>query len=573
MLAVCNQMRGKRSRGFMNEEIEKNPGRRHGKGVRRLKQALAWMLIWLVLGLEARAQRPLRFSLQTDILDLTNCVAQPGNVPIPLAATNANIEILDWTTKAVNTNAPGEFLLKFKQPTMVGTLLQYEGGEVFAQVGEEWKAVPAPLEAARKLQTVPLPFGEPFSALKIRVQAEKTNGLFQSRLSFATLIPVRAINVAVTAEASASSVAPDKKPSALVDGVLDAKENFSTAPRKDKPEWITLMWGSPQRFRGLGLFRGSADAGLGEPLIETYFGNGDPAQATGTNGWKSVFTRSTAPGTFRANRFYVAMEMQETRGLRLTATGEVSRIGLGEVVVFQDLGAAAAPTNLVSQERKSYTIAKVEPGKIKIDGNDDDWPAERIEGFALRYDDDNLYVVFKGKDAQATFENKGTNYTELFHTGDALDVMLQARPGLSPGRIEPAPGDVRLLFAMFEGKPVCVFYNFRLSDLLSQPVTFKSPTKTVWVDKLDLVKEAKVEVKRGEGEYTLEASVPLRAIHVLPAALAETRGDVGRVLSDASGAKAVQRVYWSNKNAPPPGDIVEEASVQPAHWGTFKFAE
>lgn len=564
---------GQASRAFHHEEIENRAGRRQGKGVQRLKEIAGWMLMCLALVCDAPAQRTLRFSLQTELLDLTNCLAQPGNVPIPLGATNANIEILNWTTKAVSTNAPGEFVLKFRQPSMAGTLLQYEGGEVFVQVSNEWQAVPAPLEAGRKLQIVSLPFGEAFRALKIRVKAEQTNDLFQSRLSFATLIPVRAINVASTAEVSASSVAPGKKPAALVDGIIGANENFSTAAQKDKPQWVQLTWPGPQRFRGLGFFRGSADEGLTQPLIETYSGTGDPAHATATNDWKAIFTRSTAPGAFRANQFFVAMEMQETRGLRLTATGEVSRIGLGEVVVFQDLGAAPAPTNIVSQERKIYTIAKVEPGKIKVDGNDSEWPAERIDGFALRYDEDNLYVLFKGKDTEATFENKGTNYTELFHTGDGLDVMLQARPGLTPGRVEPAPGDVRLLFAMFQGKPVCVFYNFRLSDMLTHPVTFRSPTRTVWVDKVELLKAAQIEVKRGEGDYTLEASVPLRAINLLPAALAETRGDVGRVLSDASGAKAVQRVYWSNKSAPPPGDIAEEATVQPAHWGTFKFAE
>jgi len=72
----------------------------------------------------------MRFSLQTDLLDLTNCVAQPGNVPVPLGPTNANIEIINWTTKPVGSNQPGEFIVRFKRPTSVGTLIQYEGGQV-----------------------------------------------------------------------------------------------------------------------------------------------------------------------------------------------------------------------------------------------------------------------------------------------------------------------------------------------------------------------------------------------------------------------------------------------------------
>jgi len=518
----------------------------------------------------------MRFSLQTDLLDLTNCLAQPGSVPIPLGSTNANIEIINWTTKPVRTNGAGEFIIRFKRPTTVGTLIQYEGGQVSVEISNEWVNVPAPLDAGRKLQTVPLPYAQVFTALKITVPPEKTNDAYQSHLSFATMIPVRAINVAPAATASATSVAPNRKPEMLLDGIVDPKENFSTTPQKqnvtpEKSASVTLTWPASQRFRSLGLFRGSSDEGVGEPLIESFSGNDNPAQST--NEWNPVFTRSTPPGLFRSNQFFVAMEMQSTRALRLSATGGVDRLALGEILVFQELGAAPAPSAVISSAPKTYTIAHVPAGKIKIDGKDDEWPAERIDGFALQYDDDNLYVLFKGKDPHATFENKGTNYFELFHTGDALDVMLQTRPGLTPGRLDPAPGDVRLLFAMFQGKPVCVFYNFRNSELLGQSVTFKSETKTVWCDKVELLKDAKIDVKRGDGEYTLEASIPLRAINLLPAALAETRGDVGRVVSDATGTKAVQRVYWSNNNVLPMGDLPDEATVQPAYWGTFKFAE
>ena len=522
----------------------------------------------------AAAQRVMRFSLPPEILDVTNCVANPGGVPLALGRANANLEVLDWATKAVGSNQPGEFVLKFRQPMMLGTLVHYGGGRVSVLASNEWRELPSGLDGSRKLQSTPFPFGELFDGIKVTVPGEKTNGLFQARLPFATLIPVRAVNVAGGAMVSSSLSAPGKRPATLVDGMVEPRETFSMAPRDaaitpEKPEHVTLAWPAPQRFRGLGFFRGTTDAGVGEPLIETFAGAGEPD--AGTNGWNSILTRSTPPGSFGLNQFFVSMEMQETRGLRITATGGVSRLALAEIVVFQDLGAAPAPTNTVAPERKSYTIARIAPGAVKVDGKDDEWPAERIAGFALRHDDTNLYLVFRGKDAEATFENKGTNQFELFATGDALDLMLQARPGLTPGRLEPAPGDVRLVFAMFEGKPACVFYNYRVKDLFAQPVTFRSGEKTVWADKVEALAEAKIEVKRAEGEFTLEASVPLKSIHVVPEALAETRGDVGQIFSDASGAKAARRVHWSNRAAPPPGNLAEDAMVQPAHWGVFKF--
>lgn len=49
------------------------------------------------------------------------------------------------------------------------------------------------------------------------------------------------------------------------------------------------------------------------------------------------------------------------------------------------------------------------------------------------------------------------------------------------------------------------------------------------------------------------------------------RGDVGRVLSDQTGTRAVDRVYWSNSNTKIVSDVPSEARAQPNLWGTFTF--
>jgi hypothetical protein len=36
-------------------------------------------------------------------------------VPIPLVATNLNLEVADWATAAASTKQPGEFLLVFDE--------------------------------------------------------------------------------------------------------------------------------------------------------------------------------------------------------------------------------------------------------------------------------------------------------------------------------------------------------------------------------------------------------------------------------------------------------------------------
>ena len=56
------------------------------------------------------------------------------------------------------------------------------------------------------------------------------------------------------------------------------------------------------------------------------------------------------------------------------------------------------------------------------------------------------------------FSNKGDNWQTLFLSGDCVDLMLStnAASGLHS---DPAPGDIRLLFSMYQGKPIAVLYR------------------------------------------------------------------------------------------------------------------
>src|SRR5262249_48279597 len=158
-----------------------------------------------------------------------------------------------------------------------------------------------------------------------------------------------------------------------------------------------------------------------------------------------------------------------------------------------------------------WTVPRVSPGRIQVDGRDADWPAGRTNGFALAWDEQRLYLLYHATGAEAAFENRGTNVQELFHTGDALDLQLQTRTGLGADRTNPVPGDIRLVFSMLAGKPVCVLYEYHADDLLLLPVTFKGSGGTVSCDKVAPIPDALVEVRRADQELTIEASVPLKA--------------------------------------------------------------
>jgi hypothetical protein len=261
--------------------------------------------------------------------------------------------------------------------------------------------------------------------------------------------------------------------------------------------------------------------------------------------------------------------------IELTGLDTVRRIPGGTITVTRDqiMEVEAERLRRAGQKTlpKTLHVPRVANDSIKVDGNAAEWSAGRTEGFALAYDDTHIHVLYQGKDAQATFQNNGVNPLELFKTGDVIDVMLQTNPKANPRRDKAAAGDIRISFSMFEGKPVCVLYDFVIPDYKGPKIPFSSPWRTVWCDRVVMLEDAKVQVQRRGEYYTLEASVPLEDIGLDPKKLRSTRGDVGRVMSDASATEAVERVYWSNKNTAITADLPSEAGLQPRLWGTFIF--
>jgi len=228
---------------------------------------------------------------------------------------------------------------------------------------------------------------------------------------------------------------------------------------------------------------------------------------------------------------------------------------------------------------KRYTIRRLKA--VTIDGKPDEWPKERIDAgeagaFALGYHPvaSVLYVLFEGQDRRAVFQNAAPpdNFLEAFRTGDVVDVMLETRRRQDPKRENAAHGDIRLSFAMVGGKPSAILYDYVVPGTPKQArLPFASPWRTLYIDRVGRLPEARIAVVRRGNRYCLEAAVPLEAIHLDRKVTPTIRGDVGRVLSDQTGTRAVDRVYWSNKNTKIVSDVPSEARLQPNLWGTFVF--
>ena len=289
-----------------------------------------------------------RFTSRPDILAFRECMAQPGSVPIPLATNSLNLEILEWQTAVTTSNQPGEFVLRFRQATPVGTILTYEPGEIYFSVNHHWEQIPAGREAGRKLQFVPVS-APVIDGLKFVVPARRLRDkAFQATLPFIALIPPRLVNVAPTATVIASStnqpaagVSPQvsNDPSMLVDGVVDPQRNFWFVPHDTNappvPDWAVLTWNQPQKLRGLGFFKGVQDAGFGSIGIDVFSGEGDPKTSlTNDASWRFAEGTMIPTGQFRSMQFFILFGAPETRAVRLRTLEGMEQTGMGEVAAF-----------------------------------------------------------------------------------------------------------------------------------------------------------------------------------------------------------------------------------------------
>ncbi len=211
----------------------------------------------------------------------------------------------------------------------------------------------------------------------------------------------------------------------------------------------------------------------------------------------------------------------------------------------------------------------------RIDGNLGDWQMRTgasLQGtnnrgaqIALARDATNLYLAYQvTKDRP--FSNKGTNWQTLFLTGDCVDLMLSTNPA-SGAHADPAPGDIRLLFSMYQGRPVAVLYQPSVPGT-TQPVQLMAAR----IDSIRQLSSARVAIVPNGNSYVVEAAVPLAEIGVDPKLKGEAlMGDAGVIFADASGTSRALRLYYYNKQTAMTADLTTEATLQPSQWGMVQL--
>ena len=215
-----------------------------------------------------------------------------------------------------------------------------------------------------------------------------------------------------------------------------------------------------------------------------------------------------------------------------------------------------------------------------IDGKADEWkdvPRMRIarEGSpeggnaAVAVAGDRLCALFEVTDA-SPWKNGGKDPTQLFKSGDAVDLQFATDPSTQAGS-EPGAGDVRLCIAQSGGRPVVVLMRpIDPGAPESARVVYRSPVGPKRFDRVEILTGAAVAVTTTPDSYIVELAVPLSALGLKPGGT--IRGDAGIIASDAAGMINTARTYWSNQETNLVNDLPQEAWFAPRAWGTWTFA-
>jgi hypothetical protein len=186
-------------------------------------------------------------------------------------------------------------------------------------------------------------------------------------------------------------------------------------------------------------------------------------------------------------------------------------------------------------------------------------------------DGTNLCLAYDVSGDANPMVNGGHDPSQLFITGDSVDLQLGTDPAANPKRTEAAVGDERLLLSVLEGNPVAVLYRYRVNGE-KHPQSFGSPWRSYVVDEVRQLTDAQIKLNRRADGYVVEALVPLATLGLDPQPGKEYKLDLGVIFSDATGTNRAARVYWANKATGLVSDVPGEIMPTPNLWGTAKLA-
>ena len=196
------------------------------------------------------------------------------------------------------------------------------------------------------------------------------------------------------------------------------------------------------------------------------------------------------------------------------------------------------------------------------------WSSVQVQ---LAHDGQHLFAGWLVRD-ESPWVNQGKDWQTLFKTGDSVDLQFGTDPRADPNRMEPVPGDLRLLIAPFQGQNVAVLYRHRVTRGPKKPAQFTSPWRSERVDDVRILNTAKIFVQNNTpGGYLVTVAIPLAELGLTRGSQEPYKADFGVIYGNPEGTANVQRSYWSNQVTGLVNDVPGEIMLTPKLWGQVRF--
>jgi len=262
-------------------------------------------------------------------------------------------------------------------------------------------------------------------------------------------------------------------------------------------------------------------------------------------------------------------KLQAIPASTITVTGK-------DLLAAEKLQKEQAAAKAVANE---LTITRIAT-PAKLDGKLEKYAKESIVSWkagnasarsAVATDGTSLYLAYDVNGDANPMVNGGKDVTQLFVTGDSVDLQLGTNPDGNAKRGEAVPGDLRLLISVLDGKPAVVLYRWKTAGA-KHPQTFTCPWRNYTVEDVQVLTDATVTINRRADGYTVEAAVPLKTLGFDPQPGKSYKLDLGVIFSDATGTTRLLRMYWANKATGLVNDVPGEIMGNPNLWGTARVA-
>ena len=277
---------------------------------------------------------------------------------------------------------------------------------------------------------------------------------------------------------------------------------------------------------------------------------------------------------------YVTAGKTANWNVKVVGLDTVRKLGFGKIRIEQkDLALAEAIRSEMLQRKagiRRYEVRKMTPeftGDLEKDFNGNVIVFKKQDDAEVRaamaWDDEFLYLGWRVKDT-TPWVNGADAPEYMYARGDTVDFQLGTDPNADELRTEAVKGDLRLSIGNFKGTPTAVLYR-KVSDQ-KNPKTFSSGlVKNYVMDSVTVLKEARIEVKKGDRWYVVEAAIPLASLGLQPFPGLKLIGDFGATHGTQAGDDTALRTYWSNQCTGLVNDEVFELKMEPRNWGQLQF--